>query len=113
MHSKLLVACLGCGAQLLGMGVVTLIFAALGFLSPAHRGGLLQSTLLLFTFRGVPGGFVSAQLHKLWQGEDWKQATLMTALMLPGGIFSLFFFLNLLIWGQASAGAVPFATMFA
>merc|ERR1719482_2398576 len=37
----------------------------------------------------------------------------MTALLYPGGIFGIFFFLNLLIWGQASAGSVPFATMFA
>jgi len=38
---------------------------------------------------------------------------LMTALLFPGGVFIIFFFLNLLIWGQASAGSVPFATMFA
>jgi len=111
--SKLLVACVGCGVQLLGMAMVTLIFAALGFLSPAHRGGLLQSTLLLFTFMGVPGGFASARFYKLWQGEGWKEATLMTALLFPGSCFLIFFFLNLLIWGQASSGSVPFATMFA
>jgi len=111
--SKLLVACVGCGVQLLLMGVVTLIFGALGFLSPAHRGGLLQSSLLLFTFMGVPGGFASARFYKLWEGPDWKLATLMTALLFPGGCFGIFFFLNLLIWGQASAGSVPFATMFA
>jgi len=111
--SMVLVSCIGSGVQLLGMAIVTLIFAALGFLSPAHRGGLLQSTLLLFTFMGVPGGFVSARFYKLWQGEGWKEATLMTALLFPGGVFAVFFFLNLLIWGQASAGSVPFSTMFA
>jgi transmembrane 9 superfamily protein 2/4 len=111
--SKVLVACLGCGTQLLGMAIVTLVFAALGFLSPAHRGGLLQSTLLLFTFMGVPGGYTSARFFKLWQGEGWKEATLMTALLFPGACFVIFFVLNLLIWGQASAGSVPFATMFA
>jgi len=112
-HSKMLVACVGCGMQLLGMAVVTLLFAALGFLSPAHRGGLLQSTLLLFTFMGVPGGYASARFYQLFQAEGWKEATLMTALLIPGSVFGIFFFLNLLIWGQASAGAVPFATMFA
>lgn len=112
-HSKVLVAFVGSGVQLLGMAFVTLFFAALGFLSPAHRGGLLQSTLLLFTFMGVPGGYASAKLYKLWETDGWKGATLMTALMLPGGTFCIFFFLNLLIWGNGSAGAVPFATMFA
>jgi transmembrane 9 superfamily protein 2/4 len=112
-YAKFLVAAFGCGVQLLLMGIVTLTFAALGFLSPAHRGGLLQSTLLLFTFMGVPGGYASARFYKLFGGEDWKEATALTALLFPGGIFIIFFFLNLLIWGQASAGAVPFATMFA
>merc|ERR1712050_131628 len=94
-------------------GMVTLLFAAMGFLSPAHRGGLLQSTLLLFTFMGVPGGYASARFYKLFGGEAWREITLMTALMYPGAIFGIFFVLNLLIWGQASAGSVPFATMFA
>merc|ERR1712224_663294 len=71
-----------------------------------------MGTLLLFTFMGVPGGYASARFYKLF-GEEWKEATLMTAFMYPGAIFGIFFFLNLLIWGQASAGSVPFATMFA
>merc|ERR1719247_3943282 len=49
----------------------------------------------------------------MWQGDDWKNATVMTALLFPGSVFGVFFLLNLLIWGQASAGAVPFVTMFA
>jgi transmembrane 9 superfamily protein 2/4 len=111
--SKVFVASVGCGVQLLGMAIVTLFFAALGFLSPAHRGGLLQSTLLLFTFMGVPGGYCSARFYKLFGNETYKEATLMTALLYPGGIFLIFFFLNLLVWGKSSAGSVPFATMFA
>merc|ERR1719390_3715 len=39
--------------------------------------------------------------------------TLLTAMFYPGIIFSIFFLLNLLIWGQKSSGAVPFTTMFA
>lgn len=110
--SRLFVATIGCGFQLLGMAVVTILFAALGFLSPAHRGGLLQSTLLLFTFMGVFAGYSSARFYKLFQGGNWKQATWLTAALYPGLVFGIFFILNLLIWGQASAGAVPFVTMF-
>jgi len=110
--SRLLVATIGSGVQLLGMAVVTMLFGALGFLSPAHRGGLLQSTLLLFTFMGALAGYSSARLYKLFQGDNWKQATWLTALLVPGSVFGIFFVLNLLIWGQESAGAVPFATMF-
>merc|ERR1719401_533326 len=62
---------------------------------------------------GVPGGYAAARFYKLFGGEAWREITLMTALMYPGAIFGIFFVLNLLIWGQASAGSVPFATMFA
>mmetsp|Transcript_34090 Transcript_34090/g.79202 ORF Transcript_34090/g.79202 Transcript_34090/m.79202 type:complete len:641 (-) Transcript_34090:205-2127(-) len=112
-HSKLLAVSVGSGVQILGMSVVTLIFALLGFLSPAHRGGLLQSMMLLFTFMGVFAGYASARLYKLFGGDDWKMATLMTAFLYPGIFFTIFFILNLFIWGQKSSGAVPFTTMFA
>merc|ERR1711968_267060 len=37
----------------------------------------------------------------------------MTAFLYPGGVFVIFFILNLFIWGVKSSGAVPFTTMFA
>merc|ERR1719424_517313 len=97
-HSKMLAVALGSGSQILGMSVVTLIFALLGFLSPAHRGGLLQSMMLLFTFMGVFAGYTSARLYKVFGGEDWKMTTLLTAFMFPGIFFTVFFILNLFIW---------------
>merc|ERR550537_1806538 len=65
---KLLAVSVGCGVQILGMSVVTLIFALFGFLSPAHRGGLLQSMMLLFTFMGVLAGYTAARACKLFDG---------------------------------------------
>lgn len=38
------------GAQLLAMTFATLIFALLGFLSPANRGSLITAFVLLFVF---------------------------------------------------------------
>merc|ERR1719401_2789849 len=62
---------------------------------------------------GVAAGYTSALLYKLFNGEDWKLATLFTAFLYPGLVFVIFFVLNLFIWGQKSSGAVPFTTMFA
>jgi len=95
------------------MAVVTLLFALFGFLSPAHRGGLLQSMMLLFTFMGTLAGYTASRFCKLFDGDDWKLTTLLTACLYPGLFFLIFFVLNLLIWGQKSSGAVPFTTMFA
>eukprot|EP00442_Polarella_glacialis_P045563 CAMPEP_0115078352 /NCGR_PEP_ID=MMETSP0227-20121206/17506_1 /TAXON_ID=89957 /ORGANISM="Polarella glacialis, Strain CCMP 1383" /LENGTH=626 /DNA_ID=CAMNT_0002465737 /DNA_START=69 /DNA_END=1949 /DNA_ORIENTATION=+ len=110
---KLLAVSVGSGVQILGMSVVLLFFALFGLLSPAHRGAILQSTMLLFTFMGILGGYTSARVYKVFGGDDWKMATIMTATFYPGIIFAIFFVLNLVMWGQKSTGAVPFTTMFA
>jgi len=69
--------------------------------------------MILYTFMGAFGGYVSSRLYKVFNGEDWKVTTLMTAMFYPGIFFLIFFILNLFIWGQKSSGAVPFTTMFA
>mmetsp|Transcript_92510 Transcript_92510/g.193407 ORF Transcript_92510/g.193407 Transcript_92510/m.193407 type:complete len:640 (+) Transcript_92510:47-1966(+) len=112
-HSKALAVSIGSGVQLLVCSVVTLVFSAAGFLSPVHRGSILQGMLLLFTFAGSLAGYVSARFYKMWKGEDWKKTTLLTAFLYPGTVFCIFFVLNLFIWGTKSSGAVPFTTMFA
>jgi len=112
-HSKALAVSVGSGIQLLVCSGVTLIFSAAGFLSPVHRGSILQGMLLLFTFAGIIAGYVSARFYKMWKGEDWKKTTLLTAFLYPGTVFVIFFVLNLFIWGTKSSGAVPFTTMFA
>merc|ERR1719436_1558390 len=112
-HSKLLAVSVGSGMQILGMSGVTLVFALFGFLSPAHRGALLQSMMLLFTFMGIFAGYTTARFYKLYGGDDWKMATLLLAFLYPGIMFTVFFILNLFIWGEKSSGAVPFTTMFA
>ena len=101
----------GTGVQLLGMTFVTMLFAVLGFLSPANRGGLMTAMLLLFVLMGIFAGYFSGRLFKMFQLTDWKLNTLSTAFMFPGVCFVSFFLLNLLVWGQKSSGAAPFGTL--
>jgi len=103
----------GTGVQLLVCACVTLVFSAAGFLSPVHRGSILQGMLLLFTFAGVLAGYTAARIYKMFKGEHWKKTTLCTAFLYPGTVFVIFFVLDLFIWGTHSSGAVPFGTMFA
>lgn len=63
----LLAVYVGTGVQLIGMSLVTMMFAALGFLSPANRGGLMTAMLLLFVFMGIVGGYASARLYKTFK----------------------------------------------
>ncbi|KAL8160857.1 hypothetical protein V2J09_012346 [Rumex salicifolius] len=113
MNAGLLCVYTGTGVQAFGMTLVTMIFALLGFLSPSNRGGLMTAMVLLWVFMGLFAGYSSARLYKMFKGTEWKRNTLKTAFMFPGILFTLFFVLNTLIWGEKSSGAVPFGTMFA
>lgn len=103
----------GTGVQVFGMTLVTLIFAALGFLSPANRGGLMMAVLLLFVFMGMLAGYHSTRVYKMFNLTEWKKNTLITALFFPGLMFAVFFVLNLFVWKEKSSGAVPFGTLVA
>ncbi|KAF8253782.1 hypothetical protein K440DRAFT_575700 [Wilcoxina mikolae CBS 423.85] len=104
---------LGSGSQLFFMAGITIAFALLGFLSPSNRGSLGTVAILLYTLLGFVGGYVSARVYKTLGGEAWKQNIIYTPVLVPGIVFSSFFFLNLFLFFQQSSGAVPFTTMLA
>lgn len=110
-HPLLLSIFLGNGAQLFVMTGFTICFALLGFLSPSNRGSLGTIMVLLYTLLGFVGGYVSARTYKSLNGEKWKMNIALTPLLVPGIVFGTFFFLNLFLWANESAGAVPFTTM--
>ncbi|XP_050216701.1 transmembrane 9 superfamily member 8-like [Mercurialis annua] len=112
-NSDLLCVYVGTGVQFLGMALVTMMFAILGFLSPSNRGGLMTAMLLLYVFMGIFAGYAAARLYKMFKGTEWRKIALRTAVLFPGIVSAIFFVLNVLIWGQKSSGAVPFGTMFA
>jgi transmembrane 9 superfamily protein 2/4 len=112
-YPMLLSVFIGCGSQLFLMTLIMLIFACLGFLSPANRGGLLTALIFLFVFAGVVSGYKSARLYKLFDGKDWKRNALLSAFLLPGAVFVIGFALNLIVWSRQSVGAIPFTTLIA
>jgi len=109
----LLAVLVGSGIQVLGCMVITMVFAVLGFLSPANRGGLTTAMVVLFVVMGVFAGYFSTRTYKMFKGQSWKKNTVMTAMLFPGTIFVIFFVLDLFIWGEKSSGHVPFGTLVA
>lgn len=102
----------GSGAQALWMTTILLFFALLGFLSPAYRGGLITTTLSLWVLASSICGYSSARVYSSFEnGQNRKLVTLGSAFLFPGLTFSLFFILNLFVWGSGSSGAVPFMTL--
>jgi len=103
----------GTGVQVLSMTVVTMVFAVLGFLSPANRGSLLTALLVFFVLMGIFAGYFSARTYKMCKGQAWKKCTLMVAFMFPGIVFGTLFLLNFFLWGAGSSAALPFGSMVA
>lgn len=112
-HSTVLAALTGSGMQLVGMAFVTVIFAGLGVFSPALRGSLLQTMLLLWTVMGAVAGYTSARMYKLFRSMNWKMTTIRTALVFPAVVFSVFFLMNVVLWSQKSSAAVSFTGLLA
>jgi len=103
----------GIGSQLTVMSASTIIFAAIGFLSPANRGSLMIALLLLFLLAGSVAGYTTARTHKMFNGTQWQRVTLISALGFTGFIFSVLFILNAAVWSLGSTNAVQFSSMFA
>jgi transmembrane 9 superfamily protein 2/4 len=112
-HATSLALLVGTGTQLLFMTFVVMVFAVLGFLSPANRGGLMTAALTLFAVAGFFNGYFSARVMKLFasNGAEWKQNATRAAFFSPGVAFAVFFLLNLLCWEERSAGAAPFTAL--
>ena len=104
------VAC-GTGAQILCMSFLTIVFSAMGFLSPANRGSLIIAQLVFYVLMGTVAGYVTARIYKTFKGTSWQKATTMTALLFPGIAFGVFFVLDIMAWTEGSTDAVPFTTL--
>ncbi|KAG0553054.1 hypothetical protein BDA96_01G562000 [Sorghum bicolor] len=110
-HPVLLCVLVGDGVRILGMGVVTIIFAALGFMSPACRGALVTGMLCFYLVLGVAAGYTAVSLWKtVRQGDTggWKSVAWRASFAFPGVGFAVFTVLNCVLWYNGSTGAVPF-----
>merc|ERR1719491_1727734 len=108
----LMAVCAGTGAQLLCMAVLTILFSAMGFLSPSNRGALVMAQLLLYVLMGSVAGYVTSRMYKTFKGKSWQKATVCVAFGFPGITFALFVIMNIVALSQGSSDAVPPLTMF-
>ena len=110
-YAGLLAPLVGSGSQLVFMATGLLLLSCLGVLNPSFRGGFVSVGVGLFVFAGIFSGYFSGRIYKTFGGMNWRKNTLMTALLIPGSLFSTTFVLNLLVWAQGSSTALPFGTL--
>ncbi|TPX06962.1 uncharacterized protein E0L32_011107 [Thyridium curvatum] len=113
VYGYLLAPLVGSGMQLLFMAVGLVLLSAVGILNPSFRGGFISFGVGLFVFAGLFSGYFSARVYKTFDGQDWRRNTVVTAILFPGMLFGIVFFLNLFVWAQASSTAIPFGTLIA
>lgn len=113
-HPKLICVMVGDGVQITGMAVVTIVFAALGFMSPASRGMLLTGMILLYLFLGIAAGYAGVRMWTTVKGshEGWRSVSWLTACFFPGTAFVILTLLNFILWGSKSTGAIPISLYF-
>ncbi|KAI7729588.1 hypothetical protein M8C21_022006 [Ambrosia artemisiifolia] len=111
-NPSLLCVMVGDGVQILGMAVVTIMFAALGFMSPASRGTLVTGMLIFYMILGILAGYVAVRMWRtIFCGDQrgWVSVSWKVACFFPGIAFLILFTLNFLLWGSHSTGAIPFS----
>ena len=104
----------GSGVQIMASATITLIFAALGFLSPASRGSLLTAALVMYLLMSAAAGYASVWL---WGAvnrsyEGWHKACWRVACFFPGVSITLLTALNTFLWATGSSGAIPLGFFF-
>lgn len=112
--SKLLCVMIGDGVQILGMAIVTIFFAAFGFMSPASRGMLLTGMIVLYMLLGIVAGYAAVRLWRTIKGtsEGWRSVSWSTACFFPGIVFIVLTVLNFMLWARNSTGALPISLFF-
>eukprot|EP00298_Acanthocystis_sp_HF-20_P011263 c19304_g1_i1.p1 GENE.c19304_g1_i1~~c19304_g1_i1.p1 ORF type:complete len:656 (-),score=188.42 c19304_g1_i1:25-1992(-) len=119
---QILSVLIGIGIQLFVMVFVIMIFAALGFLSPVNRGGLLTATFTLSLFASVFSGYYSARFLKFFSfirevpsperwSREWKRCTYQTVFFLPVVVFIPTIILTVIASQEGSSMAIPFSTL--
>eukprot|EP00915_Cephaloidophora_sp_WS-2016_P006516 GHVH01008797.1.p1 GENE.GHVH01008797.1~~GHVH01008797.1.p1 ORF type:complete len:649 (+),score=76.50 GHVH01008797.1:96-2042(+) len=114
--SRALAGFVGSGVQVIGAASVVIIGGSLGVLSPANRGSIGQAGVTLFSFFGIPAGYVAARLNRVFLENEISSArslivTSVTALVFPGVAFGLYLLANFFIYFKGGA-SVPFVTVF-
>lgn len=110
-HLDLFTAFLGSGAQIFATIAILLFCVLIGVFKATRRGALLTALILIYAICGVIGGIVSGRVFKQLKGSNWVWNCVLTALVLPVPLCSVFFWVNSIAWGSNSTAALPLTTI--
>lgn len=94
IHSMFLSAFIGNGIQLFSMIFLSLLISIIGILRPESRGNLLTLMIFMFVLMGTLAGYSGARIYKSFKGINWLKNALLTALLYPSIIYTIFIIIN-------------------
>lgn len=104
---SLLCAAVGAGAHIFATVFVVLVMVLSGAASATKRGALLTTAIVVYAAFGIIGGFVSGWLYKQMKGQHWAWNAILTALLFPLPLSTVFTYVNLVAWSHNSTAALP------
>ena len=93
------------------MTIFFMIFATIGLVSPQYRGTIISTLYFFFIILSNVSGYYSARIYKMFQGTDWLVCAMLTSMLYPSIIFSIFLIINFANWFESSSATVPFPTI--
>lgn len=76
-----------------------------------RRGSIVTSMIVCYAFTSFISGYVGGSYYVKNGGKHWIKTLLYTALLLPGVVSGVAFFLNWIAVAYGSLAAIPFSTM--
>ena len=111
-HPLILSVLIGVGTQIITMLFLSIIFAWLSFEDENNRATFVTSLLVFFIFMGIFAGYYSARMYKLFKGINWLRCTLLTAMIYPLSIFTVFLIIDISLAMEKSSASVRTSEIF-
>ena len=110
-HPDLFASVIGTGVQVFWTLTMVIVLAALGILSPVHRGSLLTAAVILFFFMAFLAGFSSARLNQYFGGKHYTYVIMLVSCLLPGILMVITSCMNILWYILKSPQFIHFTSV--
>jgi len=105
-------AAVGTGVQLIVASLFLFVLALMGVVSTTKRGSVLAAIIVLYCLSSFVGGYWSSRFYRQMGGKLWVQNIVITAILFPLPVFSVFAWVNTIALFHGSTSALPFGAVF-
>lgn len=105
-------AMVGTGTQLMATTFSVLLLAVTGKVSTTRRGSILACIVIMYCLTSIIGGYTSTKLYFQMNGKAWARCVLLTAVLFPAPVTTVFSWANSVAMAHGSISALPVGAIF-